>query len=184
VDFRGQRKSVAVGEEHDLAAFAAFRVADAGAPFFARANVPSASASSQSISPRSSSTCRRVDQISANSPDRLHSRSRRQQVDGEGNSFGKSCHRAPLRSNQRMPSRHRRGEHGGRPPKGLGTCSGKYPAITFHCSSDSCVLGSVLDTVAPQTAQVRDDVTFMIAPPFRGTPDATPLPTCSLFLGF
>ena len=185
VDLCRQRKSVAVGKDHDLASLAAFRVAHARAPFFARANVPSASASFQSISPRSSSTSSRVDQISANSPDRLHSCSRRQHVDGDGKFFGKSCHRAPLRSSQRIPSRHARGEHGGRPPSGLGIYSGKNPAIKFHCSSESCVFGSVLDAVAPQTGQVRgDSVAFMIVPPFRGMQYATPLPTRSLMQGF
>ena len=179
VDLCGERKSVAVGEDHDLAALAAFRVA-ARAPFFARTNVPSASAS-----PRSSNTCSSVDQISANSPERLHSCSRRQHVEEDGNSFGKSCHRAPLRSNQRIPSRHRRGEQGGRPPSGFGIYSGNNSATKFHCSSESCGFGSVLDAVAPQTRQVRSDgIAFMSVHPFRGTRFATPLPPCSLLQGF
>lgn len=172
-----QRKSTAVSEDHDLASLAAFRVADARAPFFAREKVPSAKASSQSISPKSSKTPSKTDQISANSPDRLHSCSLRQQVAGDGKCLGKSFQRAPLRSSHRMPSKHPRGGQDGRPPKGLGTCSGKNSAIRFHCSSESCGLGSVLDALVSQTGQVRSDsVALMCAPPFRGTRYATPLP--------
>jgi hypothetical protein len=49
-------------------------------------------------------------------PRSIHSFSRRQHVQYEGNWCGKSFHRAPERSTHRMPSRQGRGATRGRPP--------------------------------------------------------------------
>jgi hypothetical protein len=142
-----QRQTFAVDEQHDLRPLAAFGVANLGAPFFAGENVPSAIASSQLIFPRSSSCFRSRDQATLKTPDSVHCLNRRQHVVKEGNDFGKSFHRAPLRSSHRMPSRQARGGIRGRPPKRLGGFQGKRSSIRSHCSSVSCISGSVLDAI-------------------------------------
>jgi hypothetical protein len=142
-----QRQTFAVDEQHDLRSLAALGVTNLGAPFFAGENVPSAIASSQLIFPRSSSCFKSRDQATAKTPDSVHCLNRRQHVVKEGNNFGKSFHRAPLRSSHRMPSRQARGGMRGRPPKRVGGFQGKRSSIRFHCSSVNCAFGSVLDAI-------------------------------------
>lgn len=60
---------------------------------------------------------------------------RRQQVGGEGYCSGRSCHRAPVRSIQRMPSSTRRLSAQGRPPCGFFGSRGSRGLIFSHCSS-------------------------------------------------
>jgi hypothetical protein len=71
-------------------------------------------------------------------PASVHSRNRRQHVDGEGKRLGRSCQRAPVRRIQRTPSTHARTGAGGRPPLGERGLSGNKSAIRNHCSSVSC----------------------------------------------
>jgi hypothetical protein len=61
----------------------------------------------------------------------------RQQVDGDGNSSGKSCHRAPLRRIHKMPSSTLRSGAGGRPPRGRGGRWGSQGRIFSHWASVS-----------------------------------------------
>ena len=65
------------------------------------------------------------------------SRNRRQHVDGDGNSLGKSCQRAPLRRIHKMPSSTLRFAAGGRPPRGRFRGRGSKGSIFFHCASAS-----------------------------------------------
>jgi len=65
------------------------------------------------------------------------SRSRRQQVDGEGNSSGKSCQRAPLRRIHKMPSSTLRLSFGGLPPWGRFGRFGSKGRIFSHWASVS-----------------------------------------------
>jgi hypothetical protein len=65
------------------------------------------------------------------------SRKRRQHVDGEGNSLGKSCQRAPLRKIHKMPSSTLRFAAGGRPPRGRFRGRGSRGSIFVHCASVS-----------------------------------------------
>lgn len=145
VNLHGQRRSLRIGQDHDLGPLAALGLADQCAPFFALANVPSAKASSTSILPIPSSCPRQRSHALANRPVVVHSCNLRQQVAGEGNDFGKSFHRVPVRRIHRMPSRHGRGSTRGRPPAREGGLQGNRSAMRSHCSSVSSGLGSVLE---------------------------------------
>ena len=138
--------------------------------FFAGENVPSPIVSSQltCFSPWSFPS-RRAHALE-NTPDSLHSFSRRQQVLGDGKCIGKSCQRAPVLSTQRTLSRQGRGSMRGRPPRRVMGGCGNRLAIKSHCSSLSCDLGSVLDPVRlrPRRGQ-HNRVSFMRVPPFTRT---------------
>src|SRR5215469_3624236 len=101
VKLLSQRKTLAVDHHHPLRAFATLGFSDLRAPFLAGAKLPSRNDARQMVSQMPCSS---------------QSRSRRQQVAGEGNSSGKSCQRAPLRKIHKMPSRTLRSFAGGRPP--------------------------------------------------------------------
>ena len=121
-----QRNTLAVGHHHPLRALTPLGFPDSTAPFFAGAKLPSRNDSLQSNCPRSFNSLRNARQRSNQIPCSSQSRSRRQQVAGEGNSSGKSCQRAPLRSIHKMPSSTRRSSARGRPPRGrLGTFGSK-----------------------------------------------------------
>jgi len=132
-----QRNTLAVDHHHPLRALAAFGRADAGAPFFAGANEPSAKVSDQSRWPFWSNSPRKARQIVSQTSCSSQSRNRRQQVLGDGNSVGRSFHRAPLRSTQRMPSSTRRLSTGLRPPRGDRFGFGSNGSIFCHCASVS-----------------------------------------------
>jgi len=132
-----ERNSLTIRHHHQLRTLSAFGFSDPVAPFFAGVNVPSTNTSSQSTSPRSSSVSRKACHIFSSTPSASHSESRRQQVLGDGNRSGKSRHRAPLRSTQRMPSKQARSSAGGRPPFGRGLRRGNRGSILSHCSSVS-----------------------------------------------
>jgi hypothetical protein len=149
-------QTVMIDQEQKLSAFAALGLADAGTPFFAEQNVPSAMDSVVSKTPARSSWRSRRDQAFSHVPLFVHSRWRRQQVLPDGNRWGMSFQRAPVRSTQQMPLKQVRAGAGGRPP--LGDCfgSGNKSAIKDHCSSLSS-LGSVVDpAAAPSACQSRD----------------------------
>ena len=113
-----QRKTLAVDHHHPLRSLAPLGLADGAAPFFAGAKLQSRKASLQFICWRSFSSPRNVRQIFSQTSCFSQSRSLRQQIEGEGNSSGKSCQRAPLRKIHKMPSSTLRLEAGGRPPRG------------------------------------------------------------------
>jgi len=119
VKLLSQRKTLAVDHHHPLRALAPLGFSDFGAPFFAGAKLPSRNDSLQFSCSRSLSSARNARQMVSQTPCSSQSRSRRQQVDGEGNSSGRSCQRAPLRKIQRIPSRTLRSFAGGRNPKEL-----------------------------------------------------------------
>jgi hypothetical protein len=132
-----QRKTLAACHHHPLRTLSAFGLSDAGTPFFAGAKLPSAKVSSQSSRPCSSSSPRNVRQMSSQTPWSSQSLSRRQQVLGEGYCLGKSFHRAPERSTQRIPSKHRRLSARRLPPAVDGLILGNSGSTFFHCSSVS-----------------------------------------------
>jgi hypothetical protein len=156
-DMDAQRKAVSVAMHHDLGAFAAFGLADAFAPFFAEANVPSAIVSSVSTCPRESSRRNRRDQARCQIPACVQASKRRQQVLGEGKCVGRSFQRAPLRRIQRMPSTQGRVGARGRPPLAEGAGSGKRSLIRSHCSSVSSDWGSILDPAWASNAPLSRD---------------------------
>jgi len=130
-----QRNTLAVDHHHPFRSFAFFGFADASAPFFAGAKLPSIKASSQSSSPSASSMDRNLRHISSHTPWSSHRRNRLQHVAGLGYRSGKSCHRAPVRKIQSMPSKTWRLSMAGRPPFGLVFGSGSSGFNSFHCSS-------------------------------------------------
>jgi len=84
VDIQPQRQPLAIDQQHQLAILAAFRGANAFAPFVAGTNVASAIATSQSIRPLRSSLCSTRRHASSKTPLSIHWASRRQQVVSEG----------------------------------------------------------------------------------------------------
>jgi hypothetical protein len=130
-----QRKTRAVDHHHPLRALAPLGLADPGAPFFAGAKLPSRKDSLQFICCRSWSSPRKVRQIFSQTSCSSQSRSLRQQVEGEGNSSGKSCQRAPLRKIHKMPSSTLRSGAGGRPPRGRDSRLGSNGRSFSHWAS-------------------------------------------------
>src|SRR6202165_5002859 len=116
VKLLSQRNTLAVDHHHPLRALAPLGFSDFRAPFFAGAKLPSRDDSLQSSCLRSFSSAKKVRQMVSQICCSSQSRSRLQQVAGEGNSSGKSCQRAPLRKTQSMPSRALRSFALGRPP--------------------------------------------------------------------
>jgi hypothetical protein len=143
-DVHPQRKPLAIDQHEQLCPFSFLRLTDTKAPFLAGAKVASAMATSQSISPSRSSFFSNRDQTLGKIPASTHSLSRRQQVAYDGNLSGKSCHRHPARSIQRIPSRQGRGGILGRPKAGR---LGNRSLIKLHCSSVSSGFGTVLEPV-------------------------------------
>ena len=156
-----ERDTTTVSKHHDLGALATFRLADLFTPFFADEKVPSANDSSWSSRP--SRSIRRTNRAQAFSqtPDRVQSRCRRQQVVAEGKCAGMSFHRAPLRRIHRIPSTQRRDDTTGRPPLGPTGVSRNRSSINFHRSSVSSNSGSILDPSGGSTA--GEDRSFMSA---------------------
>jgi hypothetical protein len=130
-----QRKTRAVDHHHPLRALAPLGFPDSRAPFFAGAKLPSIKDSLHFSCWRSFNSPRKARQISSQIPCSSQSRSLRQQVEGEGNSSGKSCQRAPLRSIHKMPCKTLRSGAGGRPPFGRGGRWGSKGRIFSHWAS-------------------------------------------------
>ena len=116
VKLLSQRNTLAVDHQHPLRALAPLGFSDFRAPFLAGAKLPSRKDSLQSSCSRWFSSAKNARQMVSQIPCSSQSRSRRQQVDGEGNSSGKSHQRAPLRRIHKMPSSTLRSFAGGRPP--------------------------------------------------------------------
>src|SRR5215470_19992806 len=116
VKLLSQRKTLAVDHHHPLRALAPLGFSDLRAPFLAGAKLPSRNDSLQLSCWRWFSSAKNARQMVSQMPCSSQSRSRRQQVAGEGNSSGRSCQRAPLRKIHKMPSRTLRSFAGGRPP--------------------------------------------------------------------
>ena len=131
-----QRKTLTVDQYHPLRALATLGFTDCGAPFFAAAKLPSRKVSSHWSKPSPSNAPSRVRQASSQTPSSSHCLSRRQQVDGEGNSSGRKRHAAPVCKIQRMPSKHARFDAHGLPRlsrRRIG--GGNRGSINCHCSS-------------------------------------------------
>ena len=131
-----QRKTLTVDQYHPLRALAALGFTDGGAPFFAGAKLPSKKLSSHCSRPSASNPPSRARQASSQMASSCHCCSRRQQVEGEGNSSGRKRQAAPVCEIHRMPSKQARFGAGGRPRlsrRGLGL--GSKGSINCHCSS-------------------------------------------------
>ena len=131
-----QRKTLTVDQYHPLRPLAPLGFSDGKAPFFAGAKLPSRKVSSHFSRPSSSSAPSRVRHAFSQTPSSSHCLSRRQQVEGEGNSSGKNRHAAPVCRIHSMPSKHARLDAQGRPPlsrRRLG--GGSMGSTSSHCSS-------------------------------------------------
>jgi hypothetical protein len=131
----GERKTMAVCDRHDLAAFATFGFPDVAPPFLAPEKDPSMKASDKSSLPRCSRSSASTQRILANTPARVHCWNRRWQVWYGGYRSGKSFQGAPVRKTHRLPLSTSRGSRGGRPrPPGLRRIGGTSGSIRRHCS--------------------------------------------------
>jgi hypothetical protein len=130
-----QRNTLAVDHHHPLRPLTPLGFSDSVAPFFAGAKLPSMNDSLHFSCWRSFNSLRNARQISSQTSCSSQSRSRRQQVEGEGNSSGKSHQRAPLRRIHKMPSSTWRSSAGGRPPRGRFRRFGSKGRIFSHWAS-------------------------------------------------
>jgi hypothetical protein len=130
-----QRKTLAVDHHHPLRPLAPLGFADPVAPFLAGAKLPSRKDSLHFSCWSSFSSPRKARQILSQTSCSSQSRSLRQQVEGEGNSSGISCQRAPLRKIHKMPSSTLRSFAGGRPPRGRDRRLGSKGRIFSHWAS-------------------------------------------------
>ena len=130
-----QRNTRAVDQYHPLRALAPLGFADSAAPFLAGAKLPSIKDSLHFNCWRSFNSPRKARQIVSQTSCSSQSRRRRQQVEGDANSSGKSCQRAPLRSIHKMPSKTLRSGAGGRPPRGRGGRLGSKGQAFSHWAS-------------------------------------------------
>lgn len=130
-----QRNTFTVDQYHPLCAFATLGFADRRAPFFAGAKLPSRKASSHFSSPSRSKAPSKVRQAFSQTPCSSHCCSRRQQVDGEGNSSGRKRHAAPVCRIHKIPSKQARFAAEGRPrPSPRRFRWGSNGSINSHCS--------------------------------------------------
>lgn len=127
--------SMRVDNVDDLGSLTAFGLSNSVSPLLARANHASAAASDQSILPLSCKSCRSSNQSPSKIPIRVHSSNRRQQVLGEGKTFGNFDHWQPVTSTYKIPSRQARAEWNGRPPRGCSSGAGIIGAMRSHCAS-------------------------------------------------
>jgi hypothetical protein len=131
-----QRKTLTIDQYHPLRALAPFGFSDGRTPFFAGAKLPSKEVSSDFSRPSSSSAPSSVRHASSQTPSSSHCLSRRQQVEGEGNSSGKNRHAAPVYRIHRMPSKHARFDAQGRPRlSGRRLGGGSMGSTNSHCAS-------------------------------------------------
>jgi len=131
-----QRNTFTVDQYHPLCALATLGFTDGSAPFFAGAKLPSRKLSSQSSKPSLSSAPRKARHAFSQTPCSSHRCSRRQQVEGEGNSEGKKRQAAPVCRIHKIPSKQARFAAHGRPRlsrRRFGT--GNNGSINSHCSS-------------------------------------------------
>jgi hypothetical protein len=135
VGMASQRKTLAIDHHHALCSLSPLGLSDRWPPFFAGKKLASMNDSSQSSTPLASSSERKALHISLRTSASYHSFRRRQHVEGCGYFSGRSFHRAPVLSIQRIPSKTNRSSALGRPPFGRGGGLGMRGSIFFHCSS-------------------------------------------------
>jgi hypothetical protein len=127
-----ERNALAVDQYPTPCPLAPECLADASAPLFAGAKVPSMKASRPSSRAASSRSLRKARHSESQTSAFSHSPSRCQQVAGAGYRSSMSRHRAPGRRIQRIPPMHARTSARGRPPFGFGTAFGSSREIRVH----------------------------------------------------
>jgi len=151
-----QRKTLTVDQYHPLCPLAPLGFPDGRAPFFAGAKLPSRKVSSHFSRPSSSSAPNNVRHAFNHTPSSSHCLSRRQQVEGEGNSSGKKRHAAPVCRIHKMPSKQPRFEAQGRPRlsrRRLGR--GSMGSTNSHCSSVNSFCRFFIAEAHQQTRLIR-----------------------------
>ncbi len=139
-----QRSTRAIDQKHPLGTLPLPGVSDSGAPPFAGAKLPSPKHSSQRTFSASFKSARKPRQSASSVPSSSHCLSRRQQVLALPYWRGNALHGAPVHRIHKMPSKHRRGSAGGRPPRGLLLRRGRCGAIRAHCASLSRPLNAMV----------------------------------------
>ena len=155
-----QRNSLAVNHHHPLRAFPPLGFADAFAPFFAGAKLPSIKASLQSNCFFSSSSERKARHALTHMSCSSQSFSLLQQVEGLGYSLGRSCHGHPVLNTHRIPSKTLRLSAQGLPPFLFTLGLGKILSSFSHCSSVSSIRFFVLVIEDPP---FNDQVYIMVS---------------------
>ena len=159
-----QRKTLTLHQYHALCTFPPLGGTDVRAPFFAEAKVPSMNAVSHASRPRASSSVRNARQMRSHVPSSSQRLSRRQHVAGLGYSVGRSHHRAPVFSTQRMPSITARLPIHGRPPRRLRGSRGRSGSILAHCASVTRTLRLATSATSGQCGTAaREKVQVLIA---------------------
>ena len=141
-----ERKTMAVCDRHELATLSALGFANAEAPFFALLKVPSIYASRISSPPRAFKSAPSAYSTASKVPSATHSWKRRWHVAFEGYRGGRSSHRAPVFSIQRIPSSIGRASTRGRPRPSSGGGVSNSGWRIFHCRSVSFI--STLDHIS------------------------------------
>ena len=155
-----QRKTLTVDQYHPLRPLAPLGFTDREAPFFAGAKLPSKKVSSHFSRPSSSSAPSSVRHAFSQTPSSSHCLSRRQQVEGEGNSSGTNRHAAPVCRIHRMPSKQPRFDAQGRPRlsrRRLGR--GSMGSTNSHCSSVNSFCRFFMTEAHQQTRLIRKCLT-------------------------
>lgn len=133
---QGDRKTMAVCNAHDFAAFSAFGFPDLEPPFLAGTKVPSTKHSLRSIPPASLRCSARVRRTFSITPERTQFWKRRCAVWYGPYLGGRSCHGAPVRSIHSTPLKTLRRSLHGRPRPSWRTGSiGRMGSMRFHCWS-------------------------------------------------
>ena len=135
VGMASERNTLAIDQYQALRSLSPLGFPDSRAPFFAGKKLASTNTSSQSRMPLWSNSERKARHMSLRTSSSYQSLRRRQQVDGCGYFFGRSCHLAPVLSIHSIPSKTKRSSAGGRPPLGFLGRWGINGSIFFHCSS-------------------------------------------------
>lgn len=131
-----QRNTLTVDQYHPFCALATLGFTDGRAPFLAGAKLPSRKASSHCSRPFWFKAPSRVRHACSQTPFSSHCCSRRQQVEGEGNSSGRKRQAAPVCKIHKIPSKQSRLGFAGRPcPSFRRLGGGSNGSISFHCSS-------------------------------------------------
>ena len=135
VHVNSERSTRAIAQYHKLRSLAPLGRADARAPFFAGAKVPSMKHSFHWICSRSFSSDRNARQRFNRTPVLDHTERRRQQVVELPYCRGNALQGAPVLRIHRMPSKHFRSSDHGRPPFSEALRAGRCSRINAHCRS-------------------------------------------------
>ena len=131
------RNTRVVDRDQVLRSLAPPGFSDRLAPLFAGITVASTKLSSQSRTPCPSRPESNLRQVPLMNPGSCQAFNLHQHVEELGYWSGRSRHRAPVLSIQKIPSKQARSSAGGRPPFAFGGCGRIHGLILSHCLSTS-----------------------------------------------